>query len=241
MSFIKNKINRVSNRSYKSKKLNELELKNIINVINNSPTSINGQSFSAIIIDDQDIKNEISKLNWNQKHIVECSVFILFIADNNRINVSAKINNLELPEMNKEIEGLIVGIVDATIAAEGAASAAQSMDLGTCYIGGVRTYSDKLIKILDLPKYTYPVVGLTIGYKDKIEEHKPKINKVYLNKYKLLDSEINEYDKKMVKYYEERNENRNYSLSSIEMYNKFKELKVFDKQVETIKKQGFKI
>jgi len=60
---IKQFLERTSVRNYDGKAMPQEDIKTITDVINNAPTSTNGQQFSAIIITDQEDKNFISKNN----------------------------------------------------------------------------------------------------------------------------------------------------------------------------------
>ena len=107
--FLNKQLARTSVRHYNSNK--KIEKEKIIllkKAINSVATSINGQTFSAIFINDELVKEKISKLNWNQKHIVDAPLFILFIADGNRVKYALdkekknydQLNSLEHFQMN---------------------------------------------------------------------------------------------------------------------------------------------
>ena len=45
--------------------------------------------------------------------------------------------------------------------------AAESLGIGTVYLGSILNDIEKLCELLKLPKYTFPVVGLALGYQIK--------------------------------------------------------------------------
>ena len=55
------------------------------------------------------------------------------------------------------------------------AIAAESMDLGICYIGGIRNDLDTVAKRLSLPELTVPLFGLTIGVPETLNGVKPRM------------------------------------------------------------------
>lgn len=57
------------------------------------------------------------------------------------------------------------------------AIAAESLGLGICFIGGIRNDVEQIAEILDLPPYTMPLFGLTIGHP---VANKEKRNRDYL-------------------------------------------------------------
>src|SRR5699024_1347108 len=61
-------------------------------------------------------------------------------------------------------ENLIVGVVDASLAAQNMAVAAESMGLGICYIGSLRNDVKKASEILGLPDGAFPLFGMVAGY-----------------------------------------------------------------------------
>ena len=58
----------------------------------------------------------------------------------------------------------ILATQDALIAAENAVIAAESLGVGSCYIGDIMENYEYHKKLLNLPKYVYPVTMLTLGY-----------------------------------------------------------------------------
>jgi hypothetical protein len=62
------------------------------------------------------------------------------------------------------VENFLIAAVDAVIAAQTAALAAESLGLGICYIGSIRNQSAAVIDLLGLPRLIFPVAGLTLGW-----------------------------------------------------------------------------
>ena len=54
--------------------------------------------------------------------------------------------------------------VDAAIAMQTAALAAESLGLGMCYIGGIRNDPEQVIELLELPRLVFPLSGMTLGW-----------------------------------------------------------------------------
>src|SRR5699024_11249205 len=71
-------------------------------------------------------------------------------------------------------EQLIVGTVDAALAAQNLAVAAESMGLGMCYIGSLRNDMAKVIEILELRKGVIPLFGMVVGKPDHAEQRDRK-------------------------------------------------------------------
>ena len=59
---------------------------------------------------------------------------------------------------------LLLGIQDAALMAENMVIAAESIGMGSCFLGGMPFNSESLIEKFKLPKRVFPMVGLTMGY-----------------------------------------------------------------------------
>jgi hypothetical protein len=55
---------------------------------------------------------------------------------------------------------------DAVIAAQTAAIAAESLGMGSCYIGDIMENYEAHQALFDLPRYTFPICLLCFGYPD---------------------------------------------------------------------------
>ena len=71
-----------------------------------------------------------------------------------------------------DISLLIFGLQDATLMAENMVIAAESLGLGSCFIGAAAFMADQLQKKYKLPKRVYPFVHLVMGY--PAEEFPPR-------------------------------------------------------------------
>lgn len=207
--MIKDQLNRTSIRSYLPKKIEKSKIDILKKVINASPTAKNFQCFSAIFITNKTTKEKLSKINWNQKHIIDAPLVILFCADNNRIDMCTN----KTTHINEEY---VWAAIDATIAATNAVNAAIELGLGTCYLGGIRFQADTIAKTLNLKGSITPILGLSVGYPNKIAPKRPKINKCYDEKYFLtkVKQEMKEYDKLMLNYYK-KVFNKDYTFTTV--------------------------
>ena len=59
---------------------------------------------------------------------------------------------------------LMLAVTDASIAAQNVVVAAESLGLGSCYIGDVMENCEKMRALLRLPPYVFPCAMLVIGY-----------------------------------------------------------------------------
>ena len=59
---------------------------------------------------------------------------------------------------------LLLGLQDAALMAENMVIAAESLGMGSCFLGGMPFNSEALIEKFKLPERVFPMVGLTMGY-----------------------------------------------------------------------------
>lgn len=81
------------------------------------------------------------------------------------------------------IGDLILACEDALIAAQNTVIAAESMGVGSCYIGDILENKEKVEKLLTLDRFVFPVTMIVFGYptEQKKERTKPKrFDKRYL-------------------------------------------------------------
>ncbi len=227
MGFLEKQLNRRAERNLDvNKSISPEDIQKLKDAVNAGPTSINGQGASAIFIQDKEMIDRLATYNWNQEHIRRASLFILFVGDMNRLKYAYERQGQKGWELNDANfnELFSIGTVDATIKAQSVVDAALALDMGTCYIGGMRPVSDKLIQDLNLPDGVFPVIGLTVGHIKSQEEVKPKLDVVFEEKYDddLMKEKADKYDEVMKTYYDKRSSNKkeaNWSSETISTYN----------------------
>ncbi len=226
-------------RSFLDKDVDDAVIDEILKTAQAMPNSINGQQTSVIVIRDKDTKKKIAQLTGNQTWIEDAPVFLLFLIDFYKTKLGAEKNGLT-QVIHESVEGTMVGTFDAGLQMGAAIISAESLGLGIVPIGGVRKSPEELIELLKLPEYTFPAVGLALGYPKDHSHKKPRLP---LNTFKheefyhsdgLLES-IDQYDKDMEDYLAEigREKEGNWSKFTSSIYQSVYYPEVYP----TIKKQ----
>ncbi|MGM8214285.1 oxygen-insensitive NADPH nitroreductase [Bacillaceae bacterium W0354] len=202
--------NHRSIRAFKDKPLQEEQIRTIVEAAQSASTSSYYQAYSIIGVTDKSLKEELRKVSG--QHYVENNAHLfVFCADMNRMFQSQLKEIQEKMMQNIEnTEFFMMSVIDAALAAQNAAIACESMDLGICYIGSLRNNINRVNDLLKLPKYVIPLFGMVIGYPDENPEIKPRFNidAIYFeNEYKLNHDSIQTYDNLTEKYYRERSTN----------------------------------
>ena len=194
-------LQRTSVRRYEREAIPAETMQFIRDAVMNTPTSYNGQQFSVIEIDDQDLKLKLYELT-NQKQIKTCNRLLIFCSDYNKITLLANSKGLDVPPFTDTMDGVTIGIIDAALAMMSAVVAAQAAGLGSNCIGYLRTVDPAAVaELLHLPKGVFVVCGLALGIPREQPDLKPKQPESLVfhhNAYRRDDqqmvAELDEYD-----------------------------------------------
>jgi Nitroreductase family len=97
--------------------------------------------------------------------VASCPLFLVWLADLSRLRRIGE--RRASPTVGLDyLETFIVGVIDAALAAQNAVVAAESLGLGTVYIGGMRNKPEQVAAELGLPPQAVAVFGLCLGYPD---------------------------------------------------------------------------
>ncbi|WNS41849.1 oxygen-insensitive NADPH nitroreductase [Paenibacillus sp. MMS20-IR301] len=162
-------------RQFQDKPVSDELLAAIIGAGQMASTSSNVQAYSVIAVTEQPLKAQLSALSGNQAYIEQCPVFLVWCADLYRLREAAAPHLQGTESYEDTTENLIVATVDAALAAQNAAVAAESLGLGIVYIGGIRNEIAKAAELLGLPELVYPVFGMCLGYPAAVNGVRPRL------------------------------------------------------------------
>lgn len=153
-------------RKYANKSIDKAVLDAILNAAVRGSNTGNMQVYSIVVTQDASVKEALAPTHFNQKMVTEAPVLMTFCADFNRFNKWCNQRNATPGYDN--IQSFTWATIDAVIAAQNAAVAAESFGLGICYLGTTTYNAEKIIDILKLPKGVVPITTLTIGYAEDV-------------------------------------------------------------------------
>lgn len=200
-------LKRTSIRRYEREAIPEEIMEFIRRAVENTPTSYNGQQFSVIEIDDQKLKEQLYEIT-GQKQLKTCNRLLIFCSDYNKIALLAKEKGLAMPELTNTMDGVTIGIIDASLAMMSAVVAAESEGIGCNCIGYLRTADPaKIAELLKLPKGVFVVCGLALGIPREHPDLKPKQpqslvfhHNAYRQDPEKMVEELKEYDETVSLY-----------------------------------------
>jgi len=165
------------------------------------------QGTTVVRIKKPETRASIAKLAGGQAYVESAAEFMIFCADLKR--PSNYCDKYEKSFEGDYTEHFIIATVDVALMAQSMVTAAESVGLGICYIGGIRNDPAQVAQLLELPKGVYPVFGLCLGYPDQDPEVKPRLPLSVIIKEEVYnevgDAEaIAEYDENIREYYRTR-------------------------------------
>jgi len=231
-------------REFKDQKIPNETFEILMEVARHTATSTGMQACSIIHVTDQEIKNAIAEV-CNQDYVARAPELLIFIVDQYRNNQIAREKNYFI-ETPRDMDRFFSSFTDACLMAQNVVTAAESMGLGTVYLGSILNDSEKICELLKLPKLTFPVLGLGLGYPDQNPQFKPRMEmklRVFENSYKFFErylDESKEYDKEMRTYYDLRDQGKPANSFSDQVINRFKQCNPKRQEIlNVIRKQGF--
>jgi len=163
-------------RAYLPEKLPEGTLETLVAAAQSASSSSNLQVWSVVAIQDPARKARLAALAGNQQHILEAPLFLLWLVDLHRLAALSKERN-ESAEALGYFESFLLGAVDASLAAQNAVVAVESLGLGAVYIGAIRNHPAEVAAELNLPPQAFALFGLAVGRPDPARpaEVKPRL------------------------------------------------------------------
>ena len=173
----------------------------IINSALRAPTAGNLMMYSIIKVEDKDVLQTLSKTCDDQPFIKTASFALIFLVDFQRLYDYFSSNNYFsyckeqgiIPQF-PELSDLLLGSEDAICAAQSSVIAAESLGVGSCYIGDIIENYEIHKELFNLQPLTFPLGMLVYGNYPK--DYKPRETNrfdtkyiVFNEKYKSLTKE----------------------------------------------------
>jgi FMN reductase (NADPH) len=136
-------------------------------------TSSNLQAYSVVAVTAPERRAALAELCGDQEGILQAPVFLAWCADLSRLDRICRIRGYR--QVASHAESFVVAAVDAALAMQNAALAAESLGLGMCYIGAVRNHPAEVIELLDLPLLVFPISGMTLGWPASRPKVRPRL------------------------------------------------------------------
>lgn len=186
-------------RKYKSDPIPEDVMDRILEAALRTSSSGNMQAYSIIVSTDPELRRQLLPAHFDQSMVTEAPAFLTFCADFHRMRRWLELR--EAPENFDNFMSFMIASIDAILASQSAALAAEAEGLGICYLGTTLASCGDIAKILKCPSHVVPVVGFSLGYPD---ESPPTRDRLPLQSLVHRDVYREESDAQILATYRER-------------------------------------
>lgn len=175
-------------------------------------TSRATQNASIIRVNDPVKRQRLAEIG-NQAYQAKAPEYLVFIVDCARAAAILQEKEQD-PATAGSLDYFREGFTDAVLMCQSVATAAESLGLGTTMLGSILNQPAETIEVLGLPRYTFPALGLVLGYPNQNPELKPRIPqdlRVMTDTYQAPESwtkALADYDQEMHQYYDLRSTNQ---------------------------------
>jgi nitroreductase len=177
-------------RRFKTDPVPEDVLDRVLEAGLRASSSGNMQSWSVIVTSDEKLKRELFLPHFEQPMAVEAPLLLTFCADFHRMRLWLEQSGAPLNFDN--FMSFLIGSIDAVLASQNVALAAEAEGLGLCYMGTTLASCRDIARILECPENVVPVVGFALGYADEsgaVRDRLPLGAVVHHERYRDYDSE----------------------------------------------------
>lgn len=189
---IRGLMERKSVRAFEPREISREDKETILLAATAAPTAGSQQLYTILDITDQKIKDHLAVSCDNQPFIASAPMVLLFCADYQKWYdaFQSAVLSPRLPGPGE----LMLSVQDSAIAAQNAVTAAQSLGIGSCYIGDIMEKCEEHRELLGLPEYVFPAIMLVFGYptqqqKDRAKRPRCELNHiVHTNRYRRMDA-----------------------------------------------------
>lgn len=208
---IDQQVNHRSIRKFKDQQLTEEQLTTLYTVFQHTATSLFMQNATLLHITDETKRAKIREL-CGQKYVGAQGDLFIFVVDLHR--------NQQIRQQLGKDDGRLhttdiffQGLDDTLLAWQNVANAVESMGLGYVPLGTINDHPLAMLDVLDLPKLTFPALGMQVGVPDQEPQLKPRLPlefTTFENEYPrdfAVDS-LKDYDQVVTTYYDLRDTNK---------------------------------
>lgn len=158
-----------------------------------APSAGNQQLYTILDITDRALLERLAVTCDNQPFIATARMALIFCADQQKY-----LDAYRAAGLSPRAPGpgdLMLAVADACIAAQNAVTAAESLGIGSCYIGDIMERCEEHRRLLSLPPLVFPAAMLVFGYPTEQQALREKPARcglehiVHENGYRRMDRE----------------------------------------------------
>jgi nitroreductase len=193
-------------RRFAADDVSDDQLRALVAAAQSAPTSSNLQPWSVVAVRDPERKARLATFSAGQGFVAEAPLLLVWVADLGRARRLASRAGTSVDAADY-LETTIIGFIDTALAAQNAVVAAESLGLGTVFVGAMRNHPDLVAAELGLPPHAVAAFGLAVGVPDPTEDAgvKPRLPQAAVLHHEAYDADaadahIAAYDDRLAAY-----------------------------------------
>ena len=148
-------------------------LNDLLTTAARAATMGNIQLYSVVVTRDEKQKQALAPLHFNQPMVTGAPVVLTFCADWNRFTQWCEQRKAD-PGYDNFLS-FINAASDTLLFTQNFCTLAEAAGLGTCYLGTTVYNPQGIIDVLQLPRLTFPIATITVGYPDEMPEQPDRL------------------------------------------------------------------
>jgi nitroreductase len=182
---------RRSVRQFEDTPISEDVIARFMDVVNNAPSGGNIQPLSVIVVQDKEARKELARIIGGQPWVKNAPLSMIFCLDFHRIKRWATLMDTEF-KGEKALPHFLIAYADLMCAAQNVVILAESLGLGSVYIGTIQNNPDEARAYFSMPDCVLPMMLLCLGYPKSVPNTIPKLGReviTHREKYQAVDDE----------------------------------------------------
>jgi nitroreductase len=183
---------RRSVRVFKDQEVSESIIEQLVDVANQAPTGGNIQPLSIILVRNSEGRKKLAELSGGQPWVEKAPLTMIFCLDFYRIKKWAELCQTDF-RGEQAVNHFLIAYADLMVAAQNVVILAESLGLGSVYIGSIQHEIHETRHFFEIPEYVLPMMLLSVGYPKSVPQSIPKLRKeVMVHREKYQQPEENE-------------------------------------------------
>jgi len=191
---------RRSVRSFEDRPVPDDVVGKLVDAANNAPTGCNIQPLSIVTVQEAGGRAKLGRMIKRQPWVKNAPLSMIFCLDFWRLKRWAELSGVDF-RGNDALSHFLLGYADVMCAAQTVVILAESLGLGSVYVGRVPYVADEAREYFGMPTYVFPIMLLCLGYPKTVPRNVPKLRPAvtrHKERYRPLnDDEVrNAFDEK---------------------------------------------
>ena len=146
----------------------------LMNAANNAPTACNIQPLSVVLVQEAKRRAKLAEMVKSQPWLRNAPLTMIFCLDFWRLKKWAELSGVAF-RGNDALSHFLLGYADVMCAAQTVVILAESLGLGSVYVGRVPYVADDVREYFGMPAYVFPLMLLCLGYPKTVPRNVPKL------------------------------------------------------------------